>query len=284
MTYERIFADPAGDLERVIDALSRSECRLEDGTVADWGLKDTCHAEAFASYAAFYDVCYRRSAWLYIEAPLRNLAESRTMPADRMKSIWQGYLTQRWADRQCAQLDSAVRLTAERYPKQHEHLWFIGATDKESRWWYNKFTPAYEGVALHHAFLYYAARLGAESATMEYLPDAALSVYYDEHQPWRKVYREMRSVHDRGNKFRMALALALTFEADGMDFDWEELVDHICSNRKYEEQGRVSPHHSCELLITYVHERVDPTQDRAEELLQVLDRFKRVSLALNVYN
>lgn len=285
MTYERIFSDPTSDLEGVIAALSRAECRLEEGTVANWELKETCHAEAFASYAAFYDVCYRRSAWLYIEAPLRNLADNRTMPSDRMKSIWQGYLEQRWADQQCAKFDSTVRLTAERYPKQHELLYSFGVND-DPKYRLNsyEYISPWEIEVLERALISLAARLGAESATMEYLPDSELELYYHEQQPWRKVYREMVSAQDRGNKFRSALALVLTFKADGMDFDWEALVDYICSNRKYEEQGRVSPHHSCETLISYVHERVDPTHDRAEELLQVLDQFKRIALDLNVYH
>lgn len=38
MTYERVFSDPAGDLEKIMDALSRPECLLEDGVVANWEL------------------------------------------------------------------------------------------------------------------------------------------------------------------------------------------------------------------------------------------------------
>lgn len=56
MTYRRIFADPEGDIDRVIDALARPECRLDEGEIR-WDLKESCYAESFANYANFLDSC-----------------------------------------------------------------------------------------------------------------------------------------------------------------------------------------------------------------------------------
>ncbi|MXZ55770.1 MAG: hypothetical protein F4227_09870 [Gammaproteobacteria bacterium] len=50
LTFERIFADPAGDLLRVEGALSRPECLLK-GDESNWELKEICHAGSFLNYA-----------------------------------------------------------------------------------------------------------------------------------------------------------------------------------------------------------------------------------------
>ncbi|MDE0644699.1 MAG: hypothetical protein OXH84_00465 [Gammaproteobacteria bacterium] len=38
LTFERIFTDPVGDLARVQDALSRSECKLGPDAESNWKL------------------------------------------------------------------------------------------------------------------------------------------------------------------------------------------------------------------------------------------------------
>lgn len=56
MTYRRIFADPDGDREKVLAALDRAACRLEEGQIR-WDLKESCNAESFANYANFIHFC-----------------------------------------------------------------------------------------------------------------------------------------------------------------------------------------------------------------------------------
>ena len=57
ITYRRIFEDPQQDRELVFDALSRAECRFEDGEMIRPDLRETCHAESFYVYSSFVQVC-----------------------------------------------------------------------------------------------------------------------------------------------------------------------------------------------------------------------------------
>ncbi|MYF53117.1 MAG: hypothetical protein F4166_04750 [Gammaproteobacteria bacterium] len=58
LTFERIFADPVGDLFLAQDTLSRPECLLSPSTT-NWDLKDSCHAEALTNFALINQLCYR---------------------------------------------------------------------------------------------------------------------------------------------------------------------------------------------------------------------------------
>lgn len=81
LTFERIFADPLGDLARVQDALSRPECLLT-GDQTNWELKETCHADAFLNFALFNRFCFnggigqRRTA-IYRESDNPTLEQDR---------------------------------------------------------------------------------------------------------------------------------------------------------------------------------------------------------------
>ncbi|MCY3540630.1 MAG: hypothetical protein OXH31_01800 [Gammaproteobacteria bacterium] len=57
LTFERIFADPAGDLLRVEGALSHPECLLK-GDESNWELKEICHAGSFLNYALVNHFCF----------------------------------------------------------------------------------------------------------------------------------------------------------------------------------------------------------------------------------
>ena len=56
-TFERIFADPTGDLARVQDVLSRPECLLT-GDETNWELKESCHADALLNFAFVNFFCF----------------------------------------------------------------------------------------------------------------------------------------------------------------------------------------------------------------------------------
>ena len=49
LTFERIFTDPRGDLLRVQEALSRSECLLT-GDETNWELNYSCHVESILKF------------------------------------------------------------------------------------------------------------------------------------------------------------------------------------------------------------------------------------------
>ncbi len=56
MTFRRVFSDPVGDRDRILAALEKPECRLEEGEIR-WDLKESCHAESLANYANLVLYC-----------------------------------------------------------------------------------------------------------------------------------------------------------------------------------------------------------------------------------
>lgn len=62
-TFERVFADPSGDMIRMQDAMSRPECLLK-GDERNWELKETCHAESFLNYALIHHFCFDQRAFV----------------------------------------------------------------------------------------------------------------------------------------------------------------------------------------------------------------------------
>lgn len=60
ISYRRIFDDPIQDRELVFDALSRAECRFEEGDVIRPDLREVCHADSFYVYWSFVEICRGR--------------------------------------------------------------------------------------------------------------------------------------------------------------------------------------------------------------------------------
>ena len=67
ITFRRVFANPSADRKFVLESLSNSECRLEEGEIR-FELASLCHADAIANYAVFTKQCKPttlsfRNAW-----------------------------------------------------------------------------------------------------------------------------------------------------------------------------------------------------------------------------
>lgn len=71
-----------------------------------------------------------------------------------------------------------------------------------------------------------------------------------------------------------ALDLVVSLEDSEIQFDWERLVEHLCVRFK-------SSKGNCQTMITYFLEKFDQTEVRK---LQILDKFERTAIELNVYN
>lgn len=125
LTYQRIFVDPSGDRERVLAALKRPECRLEEGTIR-WDLMESCHAESFANYANIVYFCQNPTNEINVssnESPstqskrtweVRNATFAKYQDWGReyeRRSRWVGeaLLEKRWlAERACTRLDERL--------------------------------------------------------------------------------------------------------------------------------------------------------------------------------
>ena len=120
-TFERIFADPSGDLLRVQDALSRPECLLT-GDETNWELKETCHANALLNYAFVSLFCYGQGV-IYRERPVDGRKDYR-LPYRKMhptpeedRTLWKQDLEDEWVEDKCETFSPTLELTSEHHPE-----------------------------------------------------------------------------------------------------------------------------------------------------------------------
>ena len=137
ITHRRIFQNPQQDRELVFDALSRAECRFEDGEKIRPDLRTTCHAESFHAYSSFLEACLwyqdsrsnRRDYDLYSsrvdtsptaelwEEHLTELATSEDGSLNKaqysrlQQDVWHTELATHWYRRKCTEYDlNAIKL------------------------------------------------------------------------------------------------------------------------------------------------------------------------------
>lgn len=275
-TYGRIFADPKRNLDLVVDALSRPECVFRDKTVAKWGLKDSCNAEAFAEYAAFYKVCFASpTPYRFLRTTLADYVELSGVPRNFMNAIWKLYLEKRWVRQRCQEFDSSLQLGKEFYQAHHEQLLsIVSAPDRV--YIFGGYEKTTEEVLLYTALLSLGARLGSEAASLQYNPDSdsLLQDFFYEKQPWREAYDAFSIERRQGYEMLRALDLVVSLEDSEIQFDWERLVEHLCVRFK-------SSKGNCQTMITHYRDKFDQTEDRK---LQILDKFERIAIERNAYN
>ena len=113
LKFDRIFADPLGDFARVQDAMSRTECLLEQGTKTNYELKESCNADALMNYALFNRFCYYRE--IEVGNTGRRLLR-RDLPREWSSSTWNSVLRSGWIRQQCQEFDSDLKLSEDTYP------------------------------------------------------------------------------------------------------------------------------------------------------------------------
>ena len=275
-TYERLFADPKRNLDLVVDALVRPECVFRDKTVAKWELKDSCNAEAFAEYAAFYKVCFASpTPYRFLRTTLADYVELSGVPRNSMNEIWKLYLEKHWVRQRCQEFDPSLQLSKEFYQPHHEQLLSI-ASAPDRVYIFGGYEKTTEEVLLYTALLSLGARLGSEAASLQYNPgsDSLLQDFLNEKQPWREAYDAFSIERRQGYEMLRALDLVVSLEDSEIQFDWERLVEHLCVRFK-------SSKGNCQTMITHYRDKFDQTEDRK---LQILDKFERIAIERNAYN
>lgn len=290
LTYQRIFSDPEGNRAKVIHALSRSECQVEASmeytreslyhrhvgsldsverrqiAVLDQAeLKHHCHPDAFTNYAVFYDACYRESAEYYFFKHQDYFTIYQSEP-DRITHMWRGYLEQRWVDEKCADFDSTLQISEHSDPEQFEQLVAIylqGLSSKvrrdrdEIRGIHPDVAAADDKSTLYNSLLSIGARLGDQAASLTYQGLYSMGSRGIFRQSlgtstWRELQRD-----EAPSEKRLQHALDLVFELDkeGINFDWEWLVRHVCSPRGFTSSKMSETENlpSCRSLINDLH-------------------------------
>ena len=312
MVYERVFSDPTGDLEKVLDALWSPECLWEhssdddsagkfsdllpspfdignvsnstrsafikETTRAKWELKDTCHAESFANYAAFFDACYRESAFGYF-LKLQSHFAGHLLTRKQTSSIWKNYLGQRWVETQCQQFEPSVELSLVQYPYKYPQVLQIGLLRSNFRS-SNQFNPydLRDEDTLYNALLSFGAQFGDEAASFSY--DA---IFYRINQPWRFFVDGLRESKTLNmERLQTAIDLVSALDRAELDYDLEWLVDHTCNvDRPLNEDSEAQKEQlSCKSLINELHINLDTL---AHTKLQTLTKIERVAIELDVY-
>ena len=314
MTYERIFTDPKGDLARVLDALSRPECLLddrtvakwelnpneylpnaiqsnegdkialvvafsEDKTIAKWQLKTSCHAESFANYAAFYDVCYRESATEYFLKHQRHYLGHDMQPY-QVNQMWKGYLEQRWVEKKCAEYSSFLELNAEQYPKEYLHLFGIGM--KRGTWHFHDDIVSLGSLdrdTIFYTLVSFGAQFGDQAASLVY----SANDYWTE-QPWRTSWEKVKK-HSTPSQKRLeeALNLIVVFETADVNFNLEWLVKHVCTPDRsvIDDTDEIVEFPSCRSLINQAFTNIGSMSNMKR---QTLEKFEDVAIKLGVFD
>lgn len=314
MTYERIFANPEDDLTQVLDALSRRECLMSESTANKWGLnelnpvptdfdvfnvanlsalgaysedsivekselKESCHADAFVNYAAFYDACYRESAFGYF-VNLQTQFIGRELNPEQIRSIWKGYLAQHWVGKQCQEFSSSLELNDEQYSEIFPFLLQIGSFRSASRTSGGILVgSSLDKDTLYFTLLSFGAQFGDEAASFAFSPS-----YYWNNQPWRPILEKLKRLK-RPNPERLLTTLELVAALDSaeIDYDLEWLVDHICTidhsiigGTDAREEQR-----NCRSLINELYINLGTVSSRD---LQTLTKIERIAIELDVYD
>lgn len=286
-TFERIFANPADDLTRMQDALSRSECLLT-GSETNWELRETCHADAFLNFALANVFCFDRGVQSRIKSTF--YVKHRDNPAPELdRLLWKQEFEDKWVEQRCEGLDSSLELTAEHYPELYARVMSLQAPDTDK-------DPLELLVEL-------AARLGDDAAGLaegvrkwnvwdfnsEGYRYGRFSDVSESEDWWLHFTFKSEPQSDRFlQTFHMLARLsAWRFDPrDEIDFDWEFVARHLCEPPFFERTWSVIPsvvknaeHLSCQEVIHEIRQ-----QDiKFTPLLQALDKFEQVAIELDVY-
>ena len=271
LTFGRIFADPKGDLARVQEALSRPECRLKNGTV-NWELSEECHAEAFLNYALINRFCFHdgvndRKRTYYWEE------DNPTPEQDR--SMWKQYLEDQWVEGQCEALDPTLELTAHQ-PELYESIMSFKRQDAIN--------------SSSSLLIELAARLGDDAAGLTKLyirqhgphyPDQGykfgrLSGLLD-NPLWEELQRKAEPSPDR---LLQTMRLLSVLDWVQIEFDWEWLVEYLCTPPYDEPLEEDAEPKSCRTVIDELYSREDLTTP----ILEKVNQFTHIATEFDVYD
>ena len=320
LTFERIFADPEGDLIRVQDALSRPECLLK-GDESNWELEETCHAEAFLNYALIGRFCFdngvsNRSRTMYWKE------DNPTPEQDRF--MWKQLLENDWVRAKCEELSPKLELT-----KHHQELTNLllqlGGYDTIDMFWdpVDSFPPTSRQLShremkeilgmgestyltsryLVPTLIEMAARLGDDEAGLTQPFTKIYSHQYLEegykhgrfswlltNETWRELSVKQKPSADHFLRTFYLLARVSAHRPDPraeFEFDWEWVTEHLCSPPYYhrDDWRETEPDDSTELqnCKEVVHELRQRDDLKFAPLLQTLDKFEQVAIELGVY-
>lgn len=284
LTFERIFADPAGDFARVQEAFTQPECLLAHNAESNWELKKTCHADAILNYAFITRFCYNNSYHRYdnwvTERPRQHYLEENNPTPAQDRHMWIQSLENDWVREKCKTLDSNLNL----HSKQHTEL----------RQQIQKLQPRlYNRVSLSK-LIELAARLGDDAAA---LTQPAMHVAYHRSLQSDEGYKygpfagwltnkyELFTIKDPPSVDRIGQALSLFAKnlvgkkGRRVNIDHEALVQHLCTPPYYDPDNEYPNPPSCRTVVIELRQ-----QALHHTTLNLIATFEDVAMRLDVYD
>ena len=299
LTFERIFADPAGDLLRVEGALSRPECLLE-GDESNWELKEICHAGSFFNYALINHFCFGGGVRKRQRKASYSGEDSSTSKQSRF--MWKQSLESDWVAKKCEELDPKLALTPEHKPDLHALVMSLRSTN----WPHDS----------QEQLIKLAARLGDDAAGLTWTASQWRRIGGDfpsggyhfgrfaelfASEEWQSLitagttWRGFDTGHENRQfsieNFIQALKLlardgGLTPEQhEEIQFDWQAVVQYVCVpiyiHPNDAEAMGIEPVElqSCEEIV----EGVRQLGNNSPTVLAAIDKFERIAIELGVY-
>jgi len=284
LTFERIFADPAGDFARVQEAFTHPECRLSYNAESNWELNESCHADAILNYALITRFCYNDAYqngyknWVSERNHRYYLEEDKPTPAQD-RHMWIQNLEDRWMKRKCETLDSNLNL----HSKQHAELRHqIQALQPE----------LYNRVNLS-TLIGLAARLGDDAAA---LTQPAMHVAYRPSRHSDKGYQygpfagwftnkyKLFAIKEPPSVDRISQALSLFAKnivgkkGRRVIIDHEALVQHLCTPPYYDPDNEYPNPPSCRTVVNELRQEA-----LHHTTLNLIATFEDVAMRLDVY-
>ena len=285
LTFERVFADPDGDFDRVRDALSRPECLLKNGTV-NWELNEECHADAFLNYALINRFCFddgvddRERAYYERE-------DNPTPEQDRL--MWKQSLEDTWVREKCERVNETLSL------EHHLELYETILTFHDDQ---DRLRPSSNVILIE-----LAARLGDNAAglTKSFIGNpwfAQDSQHENGYKYGRfaellgsdawKQEQFVAKKEPNSERFEEVITLLTFLEArrpdprDEIEFDWEWIVQHFCTppyqKSAWDDEESAEPK-SCQEIVHEIRQR----DIKFAPLVSTLDKFEQLALELDVY-
>ena len=262
LTFARIFADPVGDRERVLDTLSKPLCRAVAGGEPRWDLKNACDADALTNFVYFSNLCREE------DTPILALEWSSTILNRDTSSFriesgseWKSWLARDWVVEQCSKFDiDQIVLDDERDISVYSDIaslraLILAAEDDEALKKLNASSQnSGQWQIAAETLMALAARLGNTWATIHYsvvLDDNSWRSFLSEKLPWlHSGWNSIHPIHlnpydeksdwitfehtfeskftQDANKLKRSLTFILDLEDAGLEVRWRELVQEIC--------------------------------------------------------
>lgn len=295
LTYGRVFQDPVRDRELVIEVLNDPLCDLSGVNDLRWDLYDRCHATAFANFFHFHRICSggeyqsRLSNWLEVGWGLLNWGERISQFDKRLElleqkpeseqryltnQLWEEFLYTHWSIKNCERFDVEEILT-DSNRDLHPLEQLQTRSEKIGVQWKN-FEGSYRSIPIRKSLSGLAAYYGDFWAVSGY---GGKREWYDrrnERYPWIKTNRILYGRDGtRESKLSAAVSIVVELEDSGIDFDWDHLVHHVCTDQK-----KPDPQ-SCQDAIDALDSALDPNEVRKG---RVLDRIEGLAITLGVFD